>query len=64
VFCLLQEPAIKSEPAPAQANGGDLLSMNLSAKEMRERLASKKKTDPKQKSNMDFKSKFEIFQKM
>lgn len=59
------EPTIqKSEPAPAQANGGDLLSMNLSAKEMRERIAQKKKKDPKQKSNMDFKSKYEIFQKM
>ncbi|XP_060564025.1 Na(+)/H(+) exchange regulatory cofactor NHE-RF2-like isoform X2 [Ruditapes philippinarum] len=55
------EPAVqKSEPA--QANGGDFL--NLSAKEMRERIAQKKKNDPKQKSNMDFRSKFEIFQKM
>lgn len=55
------EPVVqKSEPA--QANGGDFL--NLSAKEMRERIAQKKKNDPKQKSNMDFRSKFEIFQKM
>ncbi|XP_052801711.1 Na(+)/H(+) exchange regulatory cofactor NHE-RF1-like isoform X3 [Mya arenaria] len=57
------EPAITNSQ-PTQANGTDFLSMNVSAKEMRERIASKKKNDPKQKSNMDFKSKFEIFQKM
>ncbi|XP_053384250.1 Na(+)/H(+) exchange regulatory cofactor NHE-RF1-like isoform X2 [Mercenaria mercenaria] len=61
VYNYRREPAVqKSEPA--QANGGDFL--NLSAKEMRERIAQKKKNDPKHKSNMDFKSKYEIFQKM
>ena len=55
-------------PAPstdtAQANGGDFLAMKMSAKEMRERLQAKKKQDPKSKPGMDFRSKYEIFQKM
>lgn len=55
---------ILQESGSTQANGTDFLTMNLSAKEMRERLAQKKKVDPKQKANMDFKSKYEIFQKM
>ena len=63
-----QPPSVqKTVPAPApqaQANGGDFLSMNLSAKEMRERLQAKKKQDPKTKAGMDFRSKYEIFQKM
>lgn len=62
-----QPPSVqKAAPAPAQAqaNGGDFLSMNLSAKEMRERLQAKKKQDPKTKAGMDFRSKYEIFQKM
>ncbi|XP_052226478.1 Na(+)/H(+) exchange regulatory cofactor NHE-RF1-like isoform X2 [Dreissena polymorpha] len=60
----VSQPA-RTEPAkvaPAQANGGDLLSMNLSAKEMRERISKKNKHDAKTAG--DFKSKYEIFQKM
>lgn len=61
----VSQPTRTEKPAEQPtANGGGDLMLNLSAKEMRERLASKRKTDPKQRSNMDFKSKYEIFQKM
>ena len=64
MFSLQPATHVQTNAAPAQANGGDLLSMNLSAKEMRERLQAKKKQDPKSKKGMDFRSKYEMFQKM
>ncbi|KAL3842524.1 hypothetical protein ACJMK2_020528 [Sinanodonta woodiana] len=60
---LKMSPVTTETPRPVSTpdkNGG--LNLNLSAKEMRERLAQRKKKDVK--SNMDFRSKYEIFQKM
>jgi hypothetical protein len=36
------------------------LNLNMSAKEMRERIGSKKKRDPRKDDRMDFREKFEI----
>jgi hypothetical protein len=38
--------------------------MGMSAKEMREYLASKRKQDPKKRGNMDFAAKVNMLQKM
>ena len=64
IYLYFKEAVPNSAPAVQANGGGDFLSLNLSAKEMRERIASKKKVDPKQKSNMDFKTKYDMFQKL
>ena len=55
------EPEPEQEPAPQTQPNGDVTT--LSAKEYRERLASKKKPDPRG-AKMDFRSKYDMFQQM
>jgi len=52
-----------SNDAVEHNNRNSSLNLNMTAKELREKLASRKKYDPK-KESMDFKKKFDIVQKL
>jgi len=52
-----------SNGAADHNNRNSSLNLNMTAKELREKLASRKKYDPK-KESMDFKKKFDIVQKL
>jgi hypothetical protein len=52
-----------SNDAADQNNRNTSLNLNMTAKELRAKLASRKKYDPK-KESMDFKKKFDIVQKL
>jgi hypothetical protein len=52
-----------SNNATDHNNRNSSLNLNMTAKELREKLASRKKYDPK-KESMDFKKKFDIVQKL
>lgn len=56
-------PETKSNDAPKKETGNGTLNLRMTAKELREKLAARKKFDPK-KENMDFKQKFDIVQKL
>ena len=40
----------------------DGLNLNMTAREMRERIGSKKKRDPRKENRMDFRTKYEMIQ--
>lgn len=75
-FCLCQEPPAPQPMKPVQpaaqpkpvTNGNATNSndpvMGMSAKEMREFLASRRKQDPKKKRDLDFATKVSMLQKM
>jgi hypothetical protein len=52
-----------SNDAADHNNQNSSLNLNMTAKELRAKLASRKKYDPK-KESMDFKKKFDIVQKL
>jgi hypothetical protein len=52
-----------SNDAADHNNRNSSLNLNMTAKELRAKLASRKKYDPK-KESMDFKKKFDIVQKL
>ncbi|XP_048731308.2 Na(+)/H(+) exchange regulatory cofactor NHE-RF1-like [Ostrea edulis] len=56
------QPAAQPQPV-ANGNSNDPM-MGMSAKEMREYLASKRKQDPKKRGNLDFATKVNMLQKM
>jgi hypothetical protein len=66
--------SVETSPRPPPSNGSNsdtldhnnrnsTLNLNMTAKELRAQLASRKKYDPK-KESMDFKKKFDIVQKL
>lgn len=61
------QPAVQSNPPPVTngnaSNSNDPM-MGMSAKEMREFLANKRKQDPKKKKDLDFAAKVNMLQKM
>jgi hypothetical protein len=60
----LSPPRIESGNNAADHNNrNSSLNLNMTAKELRAKLASRKKYDPK-KESMDFKKKFDIVQKL
>jgi len=52
----------RSTPSPTNQKNFDGLNLNMTAKEMRERIGSRKKRDPRKDERMDFRKKYEIIQ--
>lgn len=48
--------------ANQQRTNWDGLNLNMTAREMRERIGSKKKKDPRKEDRMDFRTKYEMIQ--
>jgi hypothetical protein len=59
----LSPPRNDSSSDAVDHNNRNSLNLNMTAKELRAKLASRKKYDPK-KESMDFKKKFDIVQKL